>query len=39
MNCNQYGFVNNKSIFSNILESVDFINEYLMEGSRWIFYI
>ena len=31
INCNQHSFVNGKSSLSNILESVDNINQYLME--------
>ena len=31
INCNQHGFVNVKSILSNILESIDIINKYLTE--------
>ena len=31
INCNQYGFVSGKSTLSNISESIDIINEYLME--------
>ena len=31
MNRNQHGFVNGKSTLSNILKSIDIINEYLME--------
>ena len=34
INCNQYGFINCKSTLSNILESIDIIYEYLMEGDN-----
>ena len=34
LNCNQYGFVNGKSTLSNILKSIDIINEYLLEGDN-----
>ena len=33
-NCNQHGFVNDKSTLSNILQRIDIINEYLMEGDK-----
>ena len=32
INCNQHDFVNSKSRLFDILESIDIINEYLMEG-------
>ena len=34
MNYKQHGFINGKSALSNILESFDMINEYLMEGDN-----
>ena len=30
MNCDQHGSVNGKSTLSNILESIDIINEYII---------
>ena len=34
MNYNQYGFLNDKSSLSNILESIDIIDEYLLEENN-----
>ena len=34
MNYKQHGFIYGKSALSNILESIDMINEYLMEGDN-----
>ena len=34
INCNQDGFISGKSILSNVLESFDIMNEYLMEGDN-----
>ena len=32
INCNQHAFVNGKWTSYNILESIDIVNEYLIEG-------
>ena len=34
INCNQYVCVYSKSTLSNILESINTVNEYLMEGNN-----
>ena len=34
MNCNQHGFIFGKLTSINILESIDIINEYLMNGDK-----
>ena len=34
INFHPYGFINGRSILSNILESIDISNEYLMEGDN-----
>ena len=34
MNCNWLDFIHGKSTLSNILESIDIINEYLMEDDN-----
>ena len=34
LNYNQPGFISGKSRLSNILESIDIINQYLIEGNN-----